>query len=45
MRCDDGEAEAAVREALFGNGGGVDLHPGFRAGREHVSETRELRSS
>lgn len=39
MRCDDGEAEAAMREALFGNRGGVDLHPGFRAEIQHVSET------
>lgn len=39
MRCDDGEAEGGVRKALFGNRGGVDLRPGFRAEKQHVCET------
>lgn len=39
MRCEDGEAEAAMREALSVNRGAVDLHPGFRAEIQHVSET------
>ena len=39
MRCDDGEAEGGVRKALFGNRGGVDLRPGFRVEKQHVSKT------